>query len=94
MPTADATILPPPPFDDRGSVRHLDEVGVDTVLGSLLEQKRRASESSPPAVEIDDRGRPPPARFEPSSRHVELAPAAPHPLIDACAATLRLVESL
>jgi hypothetical protein len=58
MPTADATLLLPPPFndaDDTGqmralaSARHLDHVGVETVLGAMIEQKRRASQPSLPA---------------------------------------------
>jgi hypothetical protein len=58
MPTADATLLLPPPFndaDDTGqmralaSARHLDHVGVETVLGAMIEQKRRASQPSFPA---------------------------------------------
>jgi len=58
MPTADATLLLPPPFndaDDTGpmralaSPRHLDHVGVETVLGAMIEQKRRASQPSLPA---------------------------------------------
>jgi len=64
MPTADATLLPPPYYStdssgdetrERGSVRHLEEVGVGRVLGAMIEQKqRRASQPSYPAVsEID-----------------------------------------
>lgn len=58
MPTADATLLLPPPFndaDDTGpmraitSPRHLDHVGVETVLGAMIEQKRRASQPAFPA---------------------------------------------
>ncbi len=57
MPTADATLLLPPPFsdaDDTGpmralaSPRHLDHVGVEAVLGAMIEQ-RRASQPSLPA---------------------------------------------
>lgn len=48
MPTADAKLLPPP--YERGSVRRLDEVGVETVLGAMIEQKRRASQPSYPAM--------------------------------------------
>ncbi len=57
MPTADATLLLPPPFNDSDetpdgtgptramtSPRHLDHVGVETVLGAMIEQKRRASQ--------------------------------------------------
>jgi len=58
MPTADATLLLPPPFTDAdetgpmraiASPRHLDHVGVGTVLGAMIEQKRRASQPSLPA---------------------------------------------
>lgn len=64
MPTADATLLLPPPlsddsdhslassaraFGDGGTARHLDHVGVETVLGAMIEQKRRASQPSFPA---------------------------------------------
>jgi hypothetical protein len=58
MPTADATLLLPPPFndaDDTGpmraitSPRHLDHVGVENVLGAMIEQKRRASQPAFPA---------------------------------------------
>jgi hypothetical protein len=58
MPTADATLLLPPPFtdaDDTGNLRavasprHLDHVGVEAVLGAMIEQKRRASQPSLPA---------------------------------------------
>ena len=62
MPTADATLLLPPPFNDSDetaedtrpmravtSPRHLDHVGVETVLGAMIEQKRRASQPAFPA---------------------------------------------
>lgn len=58
MPTADATLLLPPPLtdaDDTGNLRavasprHLDHVGVEAVLGAMIEQKRRASQPSLPA---------------------------------------------
>jgi serine/threonine protein kinase HipA of HipAB toxin-antitoxin module len=75
MPTADATILPPAPVpgqrerhdsaDERGSVRRLDEVGVEAVLGAMIEQKRRSSQPSFAAIELgtdelhdEDEGRP------------------------------------
>jgi hypothetical protein len=60
MPTADATLLPPVPhLHDPESVRHLDAIGVETVLGTMIEQKRRASQPSfpsfsCPAVDADD----------------------------------------
>lgn len=55
MPTADATLLPPPPsLDDRGSARRLDEVGVEAVLGAMIEQKRRSSSPSFAAIELGD----------------------------------------
>lgn len=62
MPTADATLLLPPPFtdaDDTGpmraiaSPRHLDHVGVEAVLGAMIEQKRRASQPAFPAYRED-----------------------------------------
>lgn len=65
MPTADATLLLPPPFNDSdeaqsdasdfgalragNSPRHLDHVGVEAVLGAMIEQKRRASQPAFPA---------------------------------------------
>ena len=61
MPTADATLLPPPFTDgtataeDRTSVRRLDEVGVENVLGAMIEQKRRASQPSFAAIELESR---------------------------------------
>ena len=50
MPTADATLLPPPfassSLDDEPySARSLDAVGVGTVLGAMIEH-RRASQPS------------------------------------------------
>ena len=67
MPTADATLLPPAfsssdPLEERGSARRLDDVGVQAVLGAMIEQKRRASQPSfaaidlPPASEGDGGG--------------------------------------
>lgn len=57
MPTADATLLPPPfyssdPAEERDSARHLDDVGVEAVLGAMIEQKRRASQPSFAAIEL------------------------------------------
>ena len=62
MPTAHATFLPPvyeptpPPGATQGhadgSVRHLEEVGVEAVLGAMIEQKRRASQPSYAAVDL------------------------------------------
>ena len=61
MLTADALILPPPPSthrsleafalgeevtSERGSSRRLDDVGVEAVLGAMIEQKRRSSRPS------------------------------------------------
>jgi hypothetical protein len=34
------------------STRRLDEVGVEAVLGAMIEQKRRASQPSFPAIEL------------------------------------------
>jgi hypothetical protein len=67
MPTADATLLPPAfstssafsdtdPADagarERGSARHLEDVGVEAILGAMIEQKRRASQPSFAAIEL------------------------------------------
>lgn len=44
----EATLLPPPPsdfeddLDQRGSTRTLDEVGAVTVLGAMIEQRRKS----------------------------------------------------
>ena len=68
MPTADATLLPPAFLSDeprsprsqggeRASARHLEDVGVETILGAMIEQKRRSSQPSFPAfspVELSD----------------------------------------
>jgi hypothetical protein len=57
MPTADATLLPPPFLsdddheDERHSARHLDDVGVEAVLGAMIEQKRRSSQPSFAAID-------------------------------------------
>jgi hypothetical protein len=53
MPTAEATLLPPPYSPSSPSTRRLDEVGVETVLGAMIEQKRRASQPSYPALTLD-----------------------------------------
>jgi hypothetical protein len=55
MASADATLLPPPVDTDdgpvsRGSSRTLDEVGVERVLGAMIEQRRA---SRPCASEIE-----------------------------------------
>ncbi len=52
MASADATLLPPelPPSEERGSSRTLDDVGVEAVLGAMIEQ-RRASRPCPSEVE-------------------------------------------
>jgi len=39
--------------EDRGSTRSLDEVGAVTVLGAMVEQRRRAS-SIPAPSEVED----------------------------------------
>jgi hypothetical protein len=57
MPTADATLLLPPPFtydDDadheaHSHEAHLHGIGVEAVLGAMIEQKRRASQPAFPA---------------------------------------------
>ena len=46
MPTSDATLLPAIP-EERGSDHSLDAVGPLVVLGAMVEQKKRASPSSP-----------------------------------------------
>jgi hypothetical protein len=62
MPTADATLLPPAFLsdradrDERGSARHLEDVGVEAVLGAMIEQKRRASQPSFAAIELPPSG--------------------------------------
>jgi hypothetical protein len=38
--------------EERGSVRRLDEVGVEAVLGAMIEQKRRSSRPSFAAIEL------------------------------------------
>ena len=69
MPTADATLLLPPPFtydDDEALAHeaeaHLHGVGVEAVLGAMIAQKRRASQPAFPAYregsgtnEVDER---------------------------------------
>ncbi|MBS2015124.1 MAG: hypothetical protein JST00_19695 [Deltaproteobacteria bacterium] len=58
MPTADATLLPPAhtdddaSFDDRGSTRHIEDVGAHAVLGAMVEAKKRAS--IPAAIECEE----------------------------------------
>jgi hypothetical protein len=56
MPTADATLLPPAFLsqerEERGSARHLEDVGVEAVLGAMIDQKRRASQPSFAAIEL------------------------------------------
>ena len=62
MPTVGATLLPPPyssacPDDEGDPVRHLEEVGVESILGAMIEQKqRRASPPSYPAITTADLG--------------------------------------
>lgn len=60
MPTADATLLPPAFLsngrsrdrdDEPGSARHLEDVGVEAILGAMIEQKRRASQPSFAAID-------------------------------------------
>ena len=38
--------------DERGSARHLEDVGVEAVLGAMIEQKRRASQPSFAAIDL------------------------------------------
>ncbi len=49
MATADATLLPPPPISDRT----LDDVGVEAILGAMVEQ-RRASRPCPSEVAFEE----------------------------------------
>lgn len=64
MPTADATLLPPAPpafsssepAEERGSARRLDDVGVEAVLGAMIEQKRRSSQPSFAAIDLPPAG--------------------------------------
>jgi len=61
MATADATLLPPPfpsgnersAVEERGSVRRLDEVGVETVLEAMVAAKRRASQPAVLELELE-----------------------------------------
>lgn len=50
MPTADAKLLPPPIPDDPGSEKSLESVGALTVLGAMVEQKKRASRPAPEEI--------------------------------------------
>ena len=89
MPTADATLLPPPyssssfstseeRAEEHGSHRSLDDVGVETILGAMHEQKRRSSQPSFPAVlelsdeELHDEDQGPPGGRTPSNSEVFL----------------------
>jgi hypothetical protein len=53
----DATLLPPP-LDANEPLpreeRHLDDVGPIAVLGAMVEQKRRASQPSFPAIPLPE----------------------------------------
>jgi len=52
MATADAKLLPPPPFPAApDSDQNLDSVGPLAVLGAMVNQKNRASR--PPAEEVE-----------------------------------------
>jgi hypothetical protein len=57
MPTPDANVISSPrPSDERGSSRRLDDIGVETVLGAMIEQKHRSSRpdfSAFPAFDLD-----------------------------------------
>jgi hypothetical protein len=65
MPTADPTVLPPPSSSSSaaaaasavlagdGSVRHLDAIGIETILGAMIVQ-RRASQPSFASVRAPD----------------------------------------
>jgi hypothetical protein len=86
MPTADATLLPPA-FSaetrregDRASARHLEDVGVQAVLGAMIEQKRRASQPSfaaidlPPSSEVNESESEAPASEAPEAGEPRRAP--------------------
>ena len=73
MPTADATLLPPPfsssSLDDEPhSGRRLDAVGVETVLGAMI-QHRRASQPSFASVVVPSAKTTPPSEREPRDDH-------------------------
>jgi hypothetical protein len=61
---ADATLLPAPLGHDPSDAsdarepfsRHLHQVGVEAVLGAMIEQKRRASQPSMAAVVVGASG--------------------------------------
>jgi len=53
MPNFEATMLPPAAFDDLGSSRSLDELGAVTVLGAMVEQRRRSAPDLPRHCELD-----------------------------------------
>ena len=64
MPTADATLLPPPfsssSFDDEPHSAHsLEAVGVETVLGAMIEQRRASQPSFASVVPNRERDRAP-----------------------------------
>ncbi|MDF2693453.1 MAG: hypothetical protein K0S65_1836, partial [Labilithrix sp.] len=52
LPSADPHDAPAEFSEDRGSSRSLDEIGAVTVLGAMVEQRRRSS--IPAASEVED----------------------------------------
>lgn len=61
MPTADVTLLPPPfpssSFDDEPHSAHsLEAVGVEAVLGAMIEQRRASQPSFASAASQPDAG--------------------------------------
>lgn len=78
MPTADATLLPPPfpSIDDEPySPRSLDAVGVGTVLGAMIEH-RRASQPSFSSVVVAAEPEPETLRNLPDAADERRAPRA------------------
>jgi hypothetical protein len=54
MATADAKLLPPPPFPSaQDSDQNLDSVGPIAVLGAMVDQRTRASRPPAPAKDIE-----------------------------------------
>jgi hypothetical protein len=47
MTTSEAMLLAADALDDRCSSRSLEDVGVDTVLGAMIEQRKRSSRPAP-----------------------------------------------
>ena len=87
MPTADATLLPPPfasssVDDEPQSARSLDAVGVGAVLGAMIEH-RRASEPSSSGMVVASEPEPETLRTLPND---SLDDRVPRPGLAACSA--------